>query len=144
VTSGTVTVNGIDVRDATLSSLQDCMGMVSRDIHLFHVTARANLFYARPDASDAELLEVLERAQLMSAIAEMPQASTPSWEIEVFGCRGREAAPSRRPRPLEGTLSGHPRRSYCASGLGDRSQAYVANMEMKGHYFDPHHARLSP
>jgi ATP-binding cassette subfamily B protein len=73
VSSGSITVNGTDVRDTTLKSMQDCMGMVTQDIHLFHDSIRANLLYAKPDAADDELLEVLERTQLRSTVEQLPQ-----------------------------------------------------------------------
>ena len=50
-------VGGHDVRDVTLESLHDAIGVVTQDAHMFHDTIRANLLYARPDATDAELVE---------------------------------------------------------------------------------------
>ena len=58
--------------EATFNSLQDQIGMVTQDVHLFHDTIRANLLYAKPNATDAELLEVLEEAQLRSTIEALP------------------------------------------------------------------------
>ncbi len=52
VTSGAVRVGGHDVRDVTLQSLEDVVGYVTQDAHMFHDTIRANLLYARPDADD--------------------------------------------------------------------------------------------
>jgi ATP-binding cassette subfamily B protein len=72
VTSGRITVNGINVHDATLTSMQDCMGMVTQDVHLFHDTVRSNLLYARPDASEEELFDVLDRARLLPTIQQLP------------------------------------------------------------------------
>jgi ATP-binding cassette subfamily B protein len=72
VTSGRITVNGINVHDATLTSMQDCMGMVTQDVHLFHDTVRSNLLYARPDASEEELFDVLDRARLLATIQQLP------------------------------------------------------------------------
>ena len=48
-------VGGHDVRDVTLESLHDTVGVVTQDAHMFHETIRTNLLYARPDATDAEL-----------------------------------------------------------------------------------------
>lgn len=73
VSSGSISVNGVDVRDTTLTSMQECMGMVTQEVHLFHDTIRANLLYARPSASEEELLEVLGNAQLLSTIQQLPQ-----------------------------------------------------------------------
>ncbi len=72
VTSGSVRINGTDVRDATFTSLQDRIGMVTQDVHLFHDTIRANLLYAKPDATDAELFGVLDEAQLQPTVEALP------------------------------------------------------------------------
>ncbi len=72
VTAGAVRVSGIDVRDATMASLRDAVGVVSQDPHLFHDTLRANLLYARPEASDQDLLTALEQAQILSLVAQLP------------------------------------------------------------------------
>ncbi len=72
VSSGSISINGVDVRDATSRSLQDRIGMVTQDVHLFHDSIRANLLYARPDASDDDLRRVLGEAQLLSMIDQLP------------------------------------------------------------------------
>jgi ATP-binding cassette subfamily B protein len=72
VSSGSVSINGVDVRDATSRSLQDRIGMVTQDVHLFHDTIRANLLYARPDASDEDLRRVLGEAQLLATVDQLP------------------------------------------------------------------------
>ncbi len=59
VTSGSVRFNGVDVRDLTLDSLQEAIGVVTQEAHLFHDTLRANLLYAQPDATDEELIGAL-------------------------------------------------------------------------------------
>ena len=64
VTEGMISVNGIDIRNFAQQDLRDAIGVVSQDAHLFHDTIRMNLLYARPEASDAELMRALERAQL--------------------------------------------------------------------------------
>jgi ATP-binding cassette subfamily B protein len=71
-TGGTVRVNGIDVRDATLQSLRDVIGVVTQDPHLFHDTLRTNLLYARPEAGEAELLAALEQAQILPLVQSLP------------------------------------------------------------------------
>ncbi len=72
VSSGTIRINGVDVRDATFDSLQHTVGMVTQDVHLFHDTIRANLRYANAGASDDMLLEALDRAELRPTIDAMP------------------------------------------------------------------------
>ncbi len=71
VTAGAIRIGGVDVRDLSQQHLRDAIGVVSQEAHLFHDTIRANLRYAKPDASDAELLEALERAQLADFMANL-------------------------------------------------------------------------
>jgi ATP-binding cassette subfamily B protein len=73
VQSGSITINGIDVRDATLDSLHQRIGVVTQDAHLFHDTIRANLIYARPEATDTDLNEALRAAQILPLISSLPQ-----------------------------------------------------------------------
>jgi ATP-binding cassette, subfamily B, bacterial len=73
VRSGAVRINDVDVRDATMTSLSDMVGMVTQDAHLFHDTIRANLTYAKPDATDEELVAALHGAQISSMVEELPQ-----------------------------------------------------------------------
>jgi ATP-binding cassette subfamily B protein len=72
VRGGAVTINGIDVRDATLDSLRASIGMVTQDAHMFHETIRSNLHYAKPDATDGELLAALGAAQIGPLISSLP------------------------------------------------------------------------
>jgi ATP-binding cassette subfamily B protein len=72
VTAGAVRMNGLDVRDVTLGSLQAAVGVVTQDAHLFHDTIRANLLYARHEASEADLIEVLRDAQILDMVASLP------------------------------------------------------------------------
>ncbi|MBO0889784.1 MAG: ABC transporter ATP-binding protein [Acidothermales bacterium] len=64
VQEGAVRVGGEDVRDVTLESLRDVVGVVTQDAHMFHDTVRANLAYAKPDASEEELWEALDEAHI--------------------------------------------------------------------------------
>ncbi len=73
VRSGAIRFNGVDLRDATLASVRDTVGMVMQDTHLFHDTLRANLLYARPDATEAGLAAALHDAQLTAVVAALPQ-----------------------------------------------------------------------
>ncbi len=72
VDSGVVRIGGEDVRDLTLQSLHDAVGVVTQDAHLFHDTIRANLSYARPGASEADLIEACRAAQIWSLISTLP------------------------------------------------------------------------
>ncbi|MET0143555.1 MAG: ABC transporter ATP-binding protein [Ilumatobacteraceae bacterium] len=62
--AGVVSLGGVDVRNLSFDTLRATVGVVTQDGHLFHDTIRANLRYAAPDASDAELWAVLEQARL--------------------------------------------------------------------------------
>lgn len=72
VSGGAVRIGGADVRDVTLESLRAEIGVVSQDAHLFHDTIRENMRYARPDATDEEILAALEAAHVGGLVAEMP------------------------------------------------------------------------
>ncbi len=72
VTNGSILISGVDLRDATLNSIQNVIGVVTQDVHLFHETLRSNLLYAKPDASDEELLEALRSAQILPLIESLP------------------------------------------------------------------------
>jgi ATP-binding cassette, subfamily B, bacterial len=73
VTSGAVLVGGVDVRDASLASLRDTIGVVTQDSHLFHETIAANLRYAKPDASDDDIWAALAGAQIADLIRGLPE-----------------------------------------------------------------------
>jgi ATP-binding cassette subfamily B protein len=72
VTSGAVHVDGADVRDLTLASLNSAIGVVTQDAHLFHDTIGSNLRYAKPDASDTELVAACRAARIHDVIAALP------------------------------------------------------------------------
>jgi ATP-binding cassette, subfamily B, bacterial len=67
--SGAVKIGGQDIRDVTLDSLHDVVGVVTQDAHLFHDTIRENLLYARPEASEHELVLALQAAQIWDLVA---------------------------------------------------------------------------
>ncbi len=73
VDQGSVRINGLDIREATWDSIADRVGMVTQDPHLFHDTIRMNLTYARPEASEAEMMEALAGAQLAELITSLPE-----------------------------------------------------------------------
>jgi ATP-binding cassette subfamily B protein len=72
VQSGTVRIGGTDVRDATLQSLRDAIGVVTQDAHMFHDTIRANLLYARPEATADDLVAACRSAQIWDLVASLP------------------------------------------------------------------------
>ncbi len=70
--AGSVRLNGVDLRDAALESLRARIGVVTQDAHLFHDTLRANLRYARPDATDEEIRAALGDAQILDVVEALP------------------------------------------------------------------------
>ncbi|MER5320201.1 ABC transporter ATP-binding protein [Streptosporangium roseum] len=70
---GAVRINGLDVREATLDSLRDTVGVVMQDAHLFHDTIGANLAYARPGATEEEIWEALRAAQIAELVEGLPE-----------------------------------------------------------------------
>ncbi len=70
---GAVRINGVDLRDVTLESLHSMVGMVTQDAHMFHDSIGANLRYAKPDATEQELLDALAGAQILSLVESLPE-----------------------------------------------------------------------
>ena len=71
-TGGRILIDGHDLRDVTLDSLSDQIGMVTQETHLFHDTIRTNLLYARPDATQAEIEAAARAANIHDFITELP------------------------------------------------------------------------
>ena len=69
---GAVRIGGQDLRDVTLGSLRDVVGVVTQDAHMFHDTVRANLSYAAPDATEQDLIAACRAAQIWDLIAALP------------------------------------------------------------------------
>jgi len=93
VDSGAVRVGGHDVRDVTLQSLEDVVGYVTQDAHMFHDTMRANLLYANPDATDREVWDSLEAAQIAALVRGLPDGLD-----TVVGDRGYRLSGGERQR----------------------------------------------
>ncbi len=72
VCGGSITVDGMDVRAVTQSSLRRNIGMIQQDVFMFAGTVKENIRYGRPDATDAEVIEAAIRAEIHSEIMEMP------------------------------------------------------------------------
>jgi ATP-binding cassette subfamily B protein len=72
VTKGSITIDGINVKDMTLVSLRNEIGVVMQDSHMFHDTIEANLRYARPDAPLAQIQSACEAAQMWDFISALP------------------------------------------------------------------------
>ncbi|HTT29819.1 MAG TPA: ABC transporter ATP-binding protein [Solirubrobacteraceae bacterium] len=69
---GRVTIDGVDVRDASLASLAATVGVVSQETYLFHASVRENLRFARPNATDEEIEEAARTARIHNLIASLP------------------------------------------------------------------------
>jgi ATP-binding cassette subfamily B protein len=72
VTAGSISINGVDIRNFTLQSLRDQIGVVAQDPHLFHETIAENLRYAKSDATDDELIAACKSAQIWTLIESLP------------------------------------------------------------------------
>jgi ATP-binding cassette subfamily B protein len=93
VTGGTVRIGGVDVREARQAALHDMIGYVTQDAHMFHDTIGANLRYARPEATDAELHNALEAAQIGDLVRALPDGLD-----TVVGDRGYRLSGGERQR----------------------------------------------
>jgi ABC-type multidrug transport system fused ATPase/permease subunit len=93
VDSGAVELSGVDVRDLTFASVRDAVGVVTQDGHLFHDTIRANLRYARPEATEPELVQAMHSARLGELLAELPDGLD-----TVVGERGYRLSGGERQR----------------------------------------------
>jgi len=71
-TKGTVSIDGVDVRELTFESLAGAVGVVSQETYLFHASVRENLRFAEPDATDEEVEEAARAAQIHELIATLP------------------------------------------------------------------------
>ena len=72
VCGGSVSVDGMDVRDVTQSSLRRNIGIIQQDVFMFAGTIRENIRYGRPDATDEEIVQAAVRAEIHNEIIEMP------------------------------------------------------------------------
>jgi ATP-binding cassette subfamily B protein len=92
-TSGIVSVAGTDVKKLKQDSLRAKVGYVTQDAHMFHDTIRANLQYAKPDVSDAQVWEALQAAQLKTLVESLPDGLD-----TVVGERGYRLSGGERQR----------------------------------------------
>ena len=90
---GRVMVDGQDVRGLKQDSLREAIGLVPQDVVLFNASMKENLLYGRPEASDAELRDAAQRAQLLEFIDKLPKG----WETRV-GERGVKLSGGERQR----------------------------------------------
>jgi ABC-type multidrug transport system fused ATPase/permease subunit len=93
VSAGAVRLGGADVRDVTAASLRAAVGVVTQDGHLFHASIGENLRYAKPDATDAEIVDALRRARLGELLDTLPDGLD-----TVVGERGYRLSGGERQR----------------------------------------------
>jgi ATP-binding cassette subfamily B protein len=104
-TSGTVRIDGIDIRDMRLADLAALVGVVSQETYLLHTTVRENLRYARPEATDAEIEDAARAAQIHGLIAGLPDGYD-----TVVGSRGHRFSGGEKQRiAIARTLLRNPR-----------------------------------
>ncbi|MGY2077577.1 ABC transporter ATP-binding protein [Blastococcus sp. SYSU DS0828] len=92
-TTGRVLIDGVDVRDLRLADLARIVGVVSQETYLLHGTVRENLLHARPEATDAELVDAARRAQVHEVIAALPDGYD-----TVVGARGHRFSGGEKQR----------------------------------------------
>jgi len=90
---GSVRLDGIDLRELALADLRGAIGLVSQDVFLFHGSARANVAYGRPDASDAELEAAARAAEADAFLRDLPQGYD-----TLVGERGQKLSGGQRQR----------------------------------------------
>jgi ABC-type multidrug transport system fused ATPase/permease subunit len=93
VTSGSLRLSDVDVRELSFDDVRDAVGVVTQDGHLFHDTIEANLRYARPEATDEQLWDAIERARLGELIRSLPDGLD-----TVVGERGYRLSGGERQR----------------------------------------------
>jgi ATP-binding cassette subfamily B protein len=91
--AGAVRVGGVDLREASFASVHRVVGMVTQEAHLFHDTIRANLAYAKPDATETQMREALAAAQVLTLVE-----SLPSGLDTVVGDRGHRLSGGEKQR----------------------------------------------
>jgi ATP-binding cassette subfamily B protein len=92
-TAGSVSLDGIDVRDMTFTDLRGAMGFVSQDVFLFDGTVRENIAYGRPDATDAEIVEAARLAEATEFVAQLSNGLD-----TMIGERGQKLSGGQRQR----------------------------------------------
>jgi ATP-binding cassette subfamily B protein len=91
--SGAVRVDGRDIRDVTLASLRENVGIVTQETYLFHDTIKANLLYARQDATEAEVISAARAANIHEFVASLPDGYD-----TIVGERGHKLSGGERQR----------------------------------------------
>ncbi|MEP0790839.1 MULTISPECIES: ABC transporter transmembrane domain-containing protein [Cyanophyceae] len=93
IKSGTITLDGIELRDLKFRDLRSCIGLVSQDVFLFHGTVAENIAYGSPDATEAEVIEAAKIAEAHDFIMQLPE----SYDT-IVGERGQKLSGGQRQR----------------------------------------------
>ena len=116
-TAGTVRIDGQDIKDLTLASLHEAVGVVSQETYLFHDTVRANLLYAHPEASERDLLEACDAAGNRRSRRPPRRPGHRGGRSRLQLIRRREAACRHRTPAVEESADRRPRRGDRPPGL---------------------------
>lgn len=92
-TRGTVSIGGVDLREASFASLRETVGVVTQEAHMFNDTVRANLLYARPGASEEQVWAALEAARIADLVRRLPDGLD-----TVVGDRGHRLSGGEKQR----------------------------------------------
>src|SRR5665647_2700840 len=92
-TAGRIRLGGIDLREVSMASLHEVVGVVTQDAHLFHDTIKANLAYAKPDATQEEMIAALKSAQVWDLVSSLPEGLD-----TVVGDRGHRLSGGEKQR----------------------------------------------
>jgi len=92
-TAGRIRLNGTDLRDVSMESLHEMVGVVTQDAHLFHDTIAANLAYAKPGATREEMISALRSAQVWDLVSSLPEGLD-----TVVGDRGHRLSGGEKQR----------------------------------------------
>jgi len=93
VSSGAIRISGVDIRELALEDLRTAIGVVTQDSHMFHESIRENLRYAKPDATDEEILSAARSAQMSDFIGSLPNGLD-----TIVGERGHRLSGGERQR----------------------------------------------
>lgn len=105
VTGGAITIDGIDVRDFRLADLAQIVGLVSQETYLLHTSVRENLRYAKPTATDEEIVKAAKAAQIHELISSLPEGYD-----TMVGSRGHRFSGGEKQRiAIARTLLRNPR-----------------------------------
>ena len=92
-TAGQIRLSGIDLREVSMASLHEVVGVVTQDAHLFHDTIKANLAYAKPEATQEEMIAALKSAQVWDLVSSLPEGLD-----TVVGDRGHRLSGGEKQR----------------------------------------------